>query len=142
MIRQVSLEESKEKLLEYNLRISHQRLVIYQELYKSMEHPTAEKIYSGLKKDHPSISLATVYKTLDAFEKSGLIKKLKSIDDSLHYDADLHDHNHLVCMKTKQILDYEDEELQSLIQNYFNSKNIDNFDVKEVRLKIFGEIKT
>jgi Fur family peroxide stress response transcriptional regulator len=140
MNRQITLEESKQKLQEYDLRISHQRMVIYQKLFKSCEHPSAERIYSSLRKDHPSISLATVYKTLDAFAKAGLIKKLKTLDDSVHYDADLHDHNHLYCVKSNQILDYEDEELQGLIQNYFKSKKIDNFDVQEVRLKIFGEI--
>ena len=141
MNRQISIEDSKQKLVEHDLRVTHQRLVIYMELFSSLEHPTAEMIHSKLVKEYPTISLATVYKTLDTFAKSGFIMKLKSIDDSLHYDADLHFHNHLVCNKTSKILDYDDEELNTLVHDYFKSKKIDNFDVQEVRLKIFGEIK-
>ena len=141
MNRQISIEDSKQKLVEHDLRVTHQRLVIYMELFSSLEHPTAEMIHSKLVKEYPTISLATVYKTLDTFAKSGLIKKLKSIDDSLHYDADLHFHNHLVCNKTSKILDYDDEELNTLVHVYFKSKKIDNFDVQKVRLKIFDEIK-
>ncbi|MBC8343591.1 MAG: transcriptional repressor [Bacteroidetes bacterium] len=140
MNRQISTEDSRQKLVEHNLRVTHQRLVIYMELYSSLEHPTAEMIYSRLVKEYPTLSLATVYKTLDTFAKSGLIKKLKSIDDSVHYDADLHFHNHLICNKTKKIVDYKDEELNKLVHDYFKSKKIDNFDVQEVSLKIFGEI--
>ena len=138
----INAEDVRRKLLEHQLRVTQQRIIIYKELYQTKEHPTAEIIYSKIKDEYPSLSLATVYKTLDIFEKNGLVIKIKTNDDSVHYDANVSFHHHLICSKTNRIIDYMDEDFSELINNYLKEKKINNFDIKNVQLNIFGEIRS
>jgi len=135
----IGADQIKEKLLSNNLRVTHQRIIIYDTLTKTHEHPTAEQIYHQLKDDHPSLSLATVYKTLDTFVRYGLIKKLWSKDGAAHFDADLTTHFHLICSKTGRITDYFDEELEQILSTYFAAGRKDNFQINRIDLNIIGE---
>ena len=56
------------------LRVTPQRIAIYDALRGHHNHPTAEMIYHSLRPTHPSMSLATVYKTMEIFEKLALLK--------------------------------------------------------------------
>ena len=135
----IEIDWIKNLLAEKNLRVTQQRIVILRELISRKDHPTAEDIHSRLKSEYPTLSLATVYKALDTFYKNDLIKKIKSTDESAHYDADLSFHHHLFCTRTHRIIDFEDKKLEMLISDYFRKKKIENFNIKEVCLEIFGE---
>lgn len=67
-------------------------------------HPTAEEIFFSLKKKNNSISLATVYNSLNILSKNGLIKKLVSDGKSDRYDNNI-PHDHLICIKCGKITD-------------------------------------
>ena len=135
-----SIEDVKKKLIDKSLRVTQQRIVILKNLLHRNDHPTAEDIYEDLKDDYPSMSLATVYKTLDTFDSHGLVKKIKGSSDSVHYDADVTFHHHLICTKTNRIQDLIDEKFSRMINNYLKSNNIDNFEIHDIQLNIFGEI--
>ncbi|MBK9982145.1 MAG: transcriptional repressor [Saprospiraceae bacterium] len=60
-------------------------------------HPAVENIIEYIKIKHPNISIGTVYKVLDSFVENGLLKKVKSENDIMRYDAVLHHHHHLYC---------------------------------------------
>jgi Fur family peroxide stress response transcriptional regulator len=62
----------------------------------------------------PSLSLATIYKVLDALTKLGVVKEVHVSDDSKRYDANLDKHHHLVCTRCKQVLDLYSEHFDSL----------------------------
>ena len=130
----------KERLGQHGLKATMQRVLIYQVLLESKDHPTVERIYERINCSHPSISLGTVYKTLDSLVQAGLVNKVMSKDDVQRFDAITSHHNHVYCVNTDQILDYEDDELQKLLQNYFASKNFDNFKITDFQVQINGEI--
>ena len=65
-----------QKLREEGYKVTPQRIAIYNVLYAENNHPTAEMIYQSLREDHPSMSLATVYKTMEIFERIGLVRVL------------------------------------------------------------------
>lgn len=134
-------EELKQQLTENGLKATHQRILLLEAFLLSQEHPTAEKLYNQVKTKSPALSLGTVYKTLDAFTDVGLIKKVKTAEDTVRYDFNTHSHHHLFCQKTNKIIDYEDEELKELLYDYFEKKGIDNFDIKDIQLQLTGEIK-
>lgn len=140
MYIQISIDQIKDLLKGKNLRVTYQRIIIFRELYISKEHPTAESIYDNLRIDHPMLSLGTVYKTLDCFHKSGLIRKLNGNDAVMHYDADLNIHTHIIPRNSNQIIDYYNEELNLLLVDYFKNKKIDNFKITDFELNLFGEI--
>ena len=67
-------------------KVTPQRIAIYDALRGHHDHPTAEMLYHTLRPEHPSMSLATVYKTMEIFEKIGLVKILEVGDERAHYD--------------------------------------------------------
>ena len=58
-------------------KVTPQRIAIYDALRGHHDHPTAEMLYHTLRPERPSMSLATVYKTREIFEKIGLVKILE-----------------------------------------------------------------
>jgi Fur family peroxide stress response transcriptional regulator len=138
IINDYSYTSLKAKLAEFKLKATHQRIVIYEALLK-LNHPSAESIFDQIKIVAPSISLGTIYKTLDTMVISGLAVKVSSEDGNMRYDANMGSHNHIYCFNTKEIMDYEDEELNQLIEEFFRKKHIENLKIKDIRLQINGE---
>lgn len=130
------LIDIKEKLLSANLKATHQRLVIYEALMQEMSHPTVEQLYDKVKKKNPTLSLGTVHKTLDVLVDAGLVKRVSSTDQIKRFDANLENHNHIYLENSKEIIDYPDEELQSLVMDYLTKKQFKNIKIKEVQLQI------
>ena len=92
-------------LRDHGLQVTYQRLAIYQALYFTKEHPSAEVIYQQVKKRFPMISLGTVYKTLEKFYEVGLIQKVNPITEVARYDAITGPHHHMVCLQCQSIQD-------------------------------------
>jgi len=117
------MEGSKEKdfiatLREHGLQVTYQRLAIYQALYNTREHPSAEAIYQQVRKRFPMISLGTVYKTLERFHEVGLIQKVSPLTEVARYDATVEPHHHLVCLKCQMIKDIENSSVDKKITLY------------------------
>ena len=129
----------REQLKEKGLKVTPQRVAIYEAIVKSKNHPTAENVIEYIKANHPNISVGTVYKVLDSFVENELLKKVKTEKDIMRYDAVLSNHHHLYCTETERIEDYEDESLNELISNYFKNKKIKNFIVQDIKLQITGK---
>ncbi|MCE5333894.1 MAG: transcriptional repressor [Desulfobacteraceae bacterium] len=92
-------------LRDHGLQVTYQRLAIYQALYYTKNHPSAEVIYQQVRKRFPMISLGTVYKTLEKFFEVGLIQKVSPITEVARYDAVTHPHHHMVCLECQSIQD-------------------------------------
>jgi Fur family peroxide stress response transcriptional regulator len=88
------------------LRITHQRAEIYRALIQRSDHPTTEKIFNRVRRNLKTISLDTVYRTIGTFEKHGLIKRVRHIDNTTLYDHNLANHHHLVCSRCNKIEDF------------------------------------
>lgn len=132
------MEVIQAKLKEKGLKITPQRIAIYEAVEQLKNHPSAENIIDYIKTNHPYISVGTVYKILNTFVDNKLLKKVKSEKDIMRYDAFLDHHHHLYCIDTDKIADYEDEELDALVQAYFEKKKIKNFKIEEIKLQITG----
>jgi Fur family transcriptional regulator, peroxide stress response regulator len=134
------LEDIREKLSRAGLKATQQRMVVYQALLQTMnQHPTAERIYEIVRPQNPSISLGTVYKTLDIFVSNGLAGKVASDAGYMRYDVNVEQHSHIYCTNTQEIIDYHDEALDELIQQYFQKKNIKNLRIGQIHVQISGQ---
>lgn len=131
----------REQLKQKGLKVTPQRVAIYEAVVKLKNHPTAEKIIDYIKKNHPNISVGTVYKVLDSLVENQLLKKVKNEKDVMRYDAIMQQHHHLYCTETERIEDFEDPDLNKLITEYFKHKKIKGFKVKDITLQITGEFK-
>ena len=129
----------KETLSGIGLKVTQQRLVIFEALVEAENHPTAEEVYEKTKKRNPSISLGTVYKTLEIFVNKGLINRVNTSKGNMRYDGIIENHNHIYFRNTNEIMDFKDDHLSELIANYLKGRKITNFDIKDIRLHITGD---
>ncbi|MDT8066989.1 MAG: Fur family transcriptional regulator [Terriglobia bacterium] len=105
--------EFRELCRRHGLAVTHQRAVIYQSLMSAPGHPSPEEVYAVVCKQIPSISLATVYKTLHTFVESGVLRELSLHHGSLRVDPVTEPHPHLVCTKCKAVFDLDEGALEA-----------------------------
>jgi Fur family peroxide stress response transcriptional regulator len=135
----MKIPEIRNKLTEKGLKVTPQRVAILEAIIKLNNHPTAENIIDYIRKNHPNIATATVYKVLDALVANGLIRKVKTERDVMRYDAVMASHHHLYCSESDRIEDFVDTELNELIEKYFKKKQIPDFSIEDVKLQIIGK---
>lgn len=97
------------------LKITPQRVAILKALLGSDSHPRVGDLYNQVRKEHPMISLATVYKTLELFRDNGLVSELGFADGSARYDPNIHPHVNLICIKCGRIEDLDDRLLEKIM---------------------------
>lgn len=101
----VSLLKTKE------LKATPQRLSVLKELEKKM-HPTIDDLYEALRKENPSMSLATVYKNLGTLKEKGIVIEVNISDGKMRYDIYSKPHIHFLCKQCHSISDIDyDEDL-------------------------------
>ena len=83
---------------EKKLKLTPQRLAVYQYLKSTSEHPSAETIYKALQPNYPTMSLATVYKTLKTLVEIGLVQELNVGEGNFRYDGNCSEHGHIQCI--------------------------------------------
>ncbi|MDD2306120.1 MAG: transcriptional repressor [Prolixibacteraceae bacterium] len=135
----MKISEVRTKLMEKGLRITPQRLAIYEAILKLNNHPTADDIAAFIKQDHPNIATGTVYKVLESLVENGLIKKVKTERDVMRYDAILENHHHLYDAGSDRIADYYNGEINELLSEYFRKNGIPDFEIGDIKLQIIGK---
>lgn len=86
-------------------RLTEQRAAVFDFLAHTDTHPTAEDVYRAVRRDLPTISLATVYKNLETLVGCGLAVKLTYADHSARYDGRTDPHHHARCVACGRVLD-------------------------------------
>lgn len=137
----MSISEFKEVLVKKGLKITPQRMVVLEALADMDHHPTAENIIAYIRNHYPNIAVGTVYKTLETFVEKGIIKKVKTERDIMRYDAVTDHHHHLYCSESDRIEDYFDDDLNLLLANYFEQKQIPGFQIEDIKLQILGKFQ-
>ena len=108
------MERLREALRERGSRLTPQRLAIYECLRDTKSHPSAETIYGQLKGRYPSLSLNTVYQTLQVLDDIGLAQKLPVEGREARYDGNAASHAHLVCLECGRIWDIDGDALPAV----------------------------
>lgn len=126
-----------EKLcLEKGMRMTDQRRVVARILSQAADHPDVEELYRRSAAVDPHISIATVYRTVRLFEEAGIIARHDFRDGRSRYEEATDDHHdHLIDMKTGQVIEFIDaeiERLQFLIAKRLGYKLVDH------RLELYG----
>ncbi len=108
-------------LKEKNLKATPQRMAVLKSLNKHT-HPTIDELYEDIKKDFPSVSLATVYKNLNTLKDENLITEVNMPNGKARYDIYVEPHIHIVCDSCEQVLDIPHcEELNSYKKSIENN---------------------
>lgn len=136
----ISLREALEAA---GLRCTQQRLAVFDHLRRfEPHHPTADEVYRAVQSEIPRISLATVYKALDALERGGLVSRLTAVDGSARYDARADRHYHLRCIRTGEVRDlptgFDPELVERLDPELRDRLRSQGFEVTGYRLELLG----
>jgi len=87
------------------MKMTPQRMAIIEYLEGNMDHPSASDVYKAVSNKFPTISLATVYNTIEKLKEKGCPKELLIDPDKKRFDSDIKPHNHLICIYCKNIKD-------------------------------------
>ena len=94
------------------VRYSETRDIIFNYLYETKAHPSADMIYNDLKSVLPKLSLKTVYTNLRFFEEHGKVVRVANVNGSDRYDANCEEHVHLVCDECGAVIDIMDADIR------------------------------
>jgi Fur family transcriptional regulator, peroxide stress response regulator len=134
----MELDDISKKLIDKGLKVTPQRIAIFEAIVNLNNHPTTDQILEYIRKKNPNISQATVYKVLDTFVEKKLIKTVKTDKDIKRYDAITENHHHIYYADSEKIEDYVDKELSDLLKIYFEKKAIPDLIIEDIKLQIVG----
>ncbi|MDD2422149.1 MAG: Fur family transcriptional regulator [Heliobacteriaceae bacterium] len=123
----------KEKLRRLGLQLSPQRLAILKVLEGNTRHPSAEDIYKQLKPEYPSLSLATVYNTLEVLARAQEIQVIRIKGDKRHFDPNTKPHGHFLCRVCGSIHDLDVVSLPIK-----TPLNVNGYVVEEYKIYFYG----
>src|SRR3954470_4140635 len=131
---------AKEKFMHFlahkNLRITSQRQAIVDTVFSTDKHFTAEQLLEWSRKRDPSVSRATVYRTLPLLTESGLVREMDFGKDYKFYDpnyAEHPHHNHIICQDCEKIVEFESDKIEQIETEISHRLG---FSVKTHRLQI------
>lgn len=87
------------------LRLTRRRRAILDLLAATDAHPDARWVFEKVQERVPGVSLATVYRALDALREAGLVRELPQATGANRFDANTSAHHHLVCTRCGRIVD-------------------------------------
>ena len=123
-------------------RFTRQRAAVYTYLCSVDSHPTAEQVYLAVRAKVPNISLATVYKALEALVDVKLAARLHDLDGPARYDCRSEEHYHLRCTDTGQVRDldipYDPDLPAKLAPRLVDELRRQGFEITGHRLELFG----
>jgi Fe2+ or Zn2+ uptake regulation protein len=96
-----------ERLGTSGFRFTPQRRCVYDVLIHQRDHPTADEVFFRAKKTMPEISHATVYNTLDALVKSGLVRQVQLDRGATRFCPNMHEHCHFYCDDCENVFDVD-----------------------------------
>lgn len=129
------MEDLIKFLKESNCKITPQRIAIYNILKESNDHPNAEAIYRKLEPSYPTISLATIYKSLELFEQLGLIQVINIGENSFRYDGKAFSHPHLICNICHKVEDLNAYHFKDLTEKV---EGLTNYKISKQQLSFYG----
>ncbi len=129
--------EIRSILKEKGLKATPQRIAVYNSML-AIGHASADMVEAELKKTCPSLTLATIYNVLESFVGCGLLKRRFSSNNKMYFDVNTYEHMHIYCEDTGSFVDYEDDTLMKLIEEYMKDKHIDGFDIKGIEVQLIG----
>ena len=96
------------------LVLTPQRLAVFRHLAAVDSHPSAEELYATVRRELPTLSLATVYKTLDTLARIGAVRRVSRDGARSRWDAGPESHHHLVCIQCGGVSDVVDARLDAV----------------------------
>ncbi len=124
-------------LKDQGLRSTQQREAVLQAFLESDAHVSVEELFERIRRSHPSIGHATVYRCMGLFVEAGIAKERRFHEGRVRYEpgVDVGHHDHLVCLSCGGIQEFEDPTIERIQQDIAGSRG---FHVRYHRLELYG----
>lgn len=117
----ISKEEIEQRMARFEkacrdsgAKLTHQRMEIFREVAQTGSHPDAHKVYEGVRKRMPTVSIDTVYRTLWWLKDLGLVTIVGPSRVGSRFDANLNHHHHFMCTQCGLTRDFYSDEFDRL----------------------------
>lgn len=136
----INVKDVKEILKEEGYKLTIQRKAILDAILENHEkHLNPEEIYNIVKIKYPDIGIATVYRTLQLFEKLNIVCRV-NFDDGynryeLNYNTEEHQHHHLICLNCGNVIEVK-MDLLEILENEIEREY--GFSIVDHNVKFFG----
>jgi Fur family peroxide stress response transcriptional regulator len=117
------------------LAVTPQRVAVFRALCARRDHPSPEDLHEALRRSMPTLSLATVYKTLHRLRDLGVVEEVGVVGDNRRrFDGRVDRHHHLVCTSCRRVLDYDDPRYDAVPP----PRRAGGFRPRAVAVQVFG----
>jgi Fur family peroxide stress response transcriptional regulator len=120
------------------LAVTPQRLAIFRELAATDRHPSADELHAAVRREMPTLSLATVYKTLDTLASVGVVRPVSRLGARGRWDANLGAHHHLICTACGSVSDVTEPALDAAAGPAARAATRHGFSAEGHAVEIFG----
>ena len=129
-------ERIEKKCLSKGVKLTEQRKVIAKVMSKSQDHPDVDELYNRVSKIDSKVSIATVYRTVKLFEEAGIVAKHDFKGGKARYEeiSESH-HDHLIDIKTGEIIEFVNEEIENLQKKVADKYG---YDLVDHKLELYG----
>ena len=129
-------ENIERKCKAKGVKLTDQRKIIAKIMSEAQDHPDVNELYIRVSKIDPKISIATVYRTVKLFEEAGIITKHDFKGGKARYEeiSEGH-HDHLIDLKTGEIIEFVDDEIEKLQKKVAEKYG---YDLVDHKLELYG----
>ena len=129
-------ETIEQKCIAKDVKLTDQRKIIAKVMSDSNDHPDVDELHKRVSKIDTKISIATIYRTVKLFEEAGIIAKHDFKGGKARYEelSESH-HDHLIDIKTGEIIEFVDEEIEKLQKKVAEKYG---YDLVDHKLELYG----
>ena len=126
----------EQKCLAKGVKLTEQRKIVARVMSQSNDHPYVDELYNRVSKIDSKISIATVYRTVKLFEEFGILAKHEFKGGKARYEElnESH-HDHLIDVKSGEIIEFVDEEIEKLQKKVANKYG---YELVDHKLELYG----
>ena len=126
----------EQKCIDKGVKLTEQRKIIAKVMSESVDHPDVDELYNRVSKIDSKISIATVYRTVKLFEEYGILTKHEFKGGKARYEelSESH-HDHLIDVKTGEIIEFVDQEIENLQKKVAEKYG---YDLVDHKLELYG----
>ena len=126
----------EKKCIDKGVKLTDQRKIIAKVMTESDDHPDVDELYKRVSKIDLKISIATVYRTVKLFEEAGILTKHEFKGGKARYEElnESH-HDHLIDVKTGEIIEFVDDEIEKLQQKVADKYG---YELVDHKLELYG----
>ena len=129
------MTELEQRCINAGLKMTGPRKTILKVLGESADHPSVETVYERAKALDSSISIATVYRTLNMLDELDLVTRHEFNESFSRYETNMEHHHHLIDLETGQVIEFQNKELEVLKERIAREMG---FELVDHRLELYG----